>query len=45
MSGCGPAGLKAALEAAGRGLQVALIEPKELKDAEMSGEMSKDQLK
>lgn len=27
-AGCGPAGLKASLEAAGRGLRVALIEPK-----------------
>lgn len=27
-TGCGPTGLKAALEGAGRGLRVALIEPK-----------------
>ncbi|CAK9102028.1 Soluble pyridine nucleotide transhydrogenase (STH) (NAD(P)(+) transhydrogenase [B-specific]) [Durusdinium trenchii] len=39
--GCGPAGLKAALEAAGRGLRVALIEPKEHLTAAPTGAHSK----
>lgn len=39
--GCGPAGLKAALEAAGRGLRVALLEPKEQLTAAPTGAHSK----
>lgn len=39
--GCGPAGLKAALEGAGRGLRVALIEPKEHLTATPTGAHSK----
>eukprot|EP00438_Fugacium_kawagutii_P000613 Skav207560 [mRNA] locus=scaffold3235:167164:172415:- [translate_table: standard] len=38
---CGPAGLKAALEAAGRGLRVALVEPKEHLTAAPTGAHSK----
>lgn len=39
--GCGPAGLKAALEGAGRGLRVVLIEPKEHLTAAPTGAHSK----